>query len=457
MLQQPTSISDPLLQLGMEPQSDLFSADPQFAPFASSDLMYDISAQLPLLTPFSGPLSADDSDSTHRTDSDSSEGVAGSLSYIDYSPPPPSGSTSLMSQLTGTSVANHTSATGALLDITLSRNLQSQPLMMKYDMSPAVATNRGPAVSTNHSIVKYDVATVVGSQPAYHTQTRRSSPSSAATSIAGQQFPPAGKVAPEDAEETLRRRRLARKAELARLSRKRKKEMLGTLEIEVADLQNQVERLKKQRKLDEDVIRRLRAQQGAPASTKLPVRVTELNETVSHVQTAFKMITNAARSEEAALTQNRLSKLIDNFGEVLNNEKSARVANPAPTTTVPLPLLFLQWAMSQPAQFYAQTDGLWSGLFNQIGYSPNQMADLMKMRIQMREQKTMHEQLVARAHSLQEATKEFQELISKNFRAIRGVFTERQLANFFVWCETNQLCVKMLTSASVPATHGAQA
>eukprot|EP01084_Bolivina_argentea_P240562 404097_1 len=107
MLQQPTSISDPLLQLGMEPQSDLFSADPQFAPFASSDLMYDISAQLPLLTPFSGPLSADDSDSTHRTDSDSSEGVAGSLSYIDYSPPPPSGSTSLMSQLTGTAVAIH--------------------------------------------------------------------------------------------------------------------------------------------------------------------------------------------------------------------------------------------------------------------------------------------------------------------------------------------------------------
>eukprot|EP01083_Nonionella_stella_P142108 438942_1 len=47
--------------------------------------------------------------------------------------------------------------------------------------------------------------------------------------------------------------------------------------IELADLQNQVELLKKQRKLDQDVIRRLRAQEVAHVSTKLPVRVTFLS------------------------------------------------------------------------------------------------------------------------------------------------------------------------------------
>ena len=63
------------------------------------------------------------------------------------------------------------------------------------------------------------------------------------------------------------------------------------------------------------------------------------------------------------------------------------------SSSVPLPLLFLQWAMSQPSEFHDRPDGLWAGLFQQIGYSPNQMATLMEMCGRMSEQKARYEKV----------------------------------------------------------------
>jgi len=101
--------------------------------------------------------------------------------------------------------------------------------------------------------------------------------------------------------------------------------------------------------------------------------------------------------------------------------------------------------MSQDDAFFTEKDGLWAGLFDKIGsFSNQQMHSLLTLRLRMKAQRELYDKVLHHSQMHREALKQLHVTSLKNFDDIRGIFTERQLAKYFVWVEANQLCMKMI-------------
>ena len=57
-------------------------------------------------------------------------------------------------------------------------------------------------------------------------------------------------------------------------------------------------------------------------------------------------------------------------------------------------------------------------------------------------------QVIANTKELSARQRELYATTNENFKEIREVFTQGQLAQFFAWCESNELCVNALMGAS---------
>lgn len=163
-------------------------------------------------------------------------------------------------------------------------------------------------------------------------------------------------------EADLKRKRLARKAELARVSRKRKKLRIDELESEVADLKKQLENERKRAR----TACLLHAQQSSssPNCTK-------------DLSAAISAITQAQSTDDSQVLVQKFYNAFKKKVDVVTGNLDVLSQGSKPC----LPVRFVQWLMSQNDKFYSDPNGLWSSLLSQeVGASPEQLSSLADLR-----------------------------------------------------------------------------
>jgi len=241
-------------------------------------------------------------------------------------------------------------------------------------------------------------------------------------------------------EQNLKKRRLARKAELARLSRRRKKERLDVLEKENVTLMAEIDRLRQQHQRDQDLIK-AQAQQlqgmswsrtSRTQSSTMPSQEPYLDKAVGSVvqNMVDDMICFDRVGSSGSLSSfdsspdcsppstpnwdpdtpdvSPSSPVLEIFPElpefkkqplhqipglrptpqsvqgtigILKSHLQATEAyNAGIPNTTPVEVKFLKWVFSQKQKFYDAKDGLWCALFEEeLACSPGQLFRLQKL------------------------------------------------------------------------------
>lgn len=241
------------------------------------------------------------------------------------------------------------------------------------------------------------------------------------------------------AEQALKNQRLARKAELARISRKRKKDRLDELEEEVKRLKFE--------------IKVLREKNASLLSNDLPNNRNSLvDEVVLQEQAQLQKLiekvvvvsnlSNESRNEKDL--NSLVPELVDCFIKRLTTSKSHLYSLEASISPC-MPLRFLNWAMCQDDQFYADPSGMWTSLFKtQLRLSDMQLEQMLSLRNDMCQQRKSTKQAEVLYTQFKQALEESLDQSDSLLSRLRTILTSEQLAKFFVWVDQNQLCVKVL-------------
>eukprot|EP01006_Ploeotia_vitrea_P047936 TRINITY_DN67179_c10_g8_i2.p1 TRINITY_DN67179_c10_g8~~TRINITY_DN67179_c10_g8_i2.p1 ORF type:complete len:469 (+),score=277.76 TRINITY_DN67179_c10_g8_i2:1406-2812(+) len=228
-------------------------------------------------------------------------------------------------------------------------------------------------------------------------------------------------------EQELKRQRLARKAELARLSRRRKKERLAELEEKVADLKAQLEAERNERQVERD----LHAQQ-----------LQQLRMAAS-VEGVASVTTTATATATAASLNKTFDDMADGTASIADVMAAVRQQVRTPTQHVEalsatvrpaLPVRFMQWMMTHSDQFYADPSSLWHSLFvKEMGMSAQQVQRLLALRTPLAMQFGHDESLVQQVNALKprvvEAARKHAALVDQ----LEAVMSPEQLAKLMTW------------------------
>jgi len=261
-------------------------------------------------------------------------------------------------------------------------------------------------------------------------------------------------------EQTVKKQRLARKAELARMSRKRKKTRLTELEGEVAQLKEELERERKQRKIAADnlvaVQSQLRVNQALAAEQDLSTALSDtalmeenkqLHESLRKVMGAAPTAANATAGAQQ-MYQAEVQRLVTDLVQVVNRKQSNTVQQVRPLQkqlTATLQLRFIEWALSQKEAFYADQSGLWNSLFvREVGLSQDQLSSIILLRQAIQQQKQIAAEMQSSFVKFNAAVAAYAQHSSANVDKFVSMFTPEQLAKFFAWVETyGSVCVQI--------------
>jgi hypothetical protein len=170
-------------------------------------------------------------------------------------------------------------------------------------------------------------------------------------------------------EQNIKKQRLARKAELARLSRRRKKMKLSDLEDENRLLKNEISRLQALRAHDQELLARYQKEQPHIATSP----ALKIKQQVDHSAT-YSPQTSGSLAQDIVAQLEAIKKKLASADNVSLNTG----ANPVFSQ---LHLNFLQWILNQKDQFYEDPSGLWSSLFGQeLVCTPEQLHLLSQLR-----------------------------------------------------------------------------
>jgi len=243
----------------------------------------------------------------------------------------------------------------------------------------------------------------------------------------------------------LKKQRLQRKAELARISRQKKQLKMGELENQVRMLEEENRQLKaklaacREQKQPNDASI---SQGNQQEETKNLEKVVELPNLITiqpisvsssslSSSTMTGMMETQRQGEEAAILVGNLAKA---FQEQASNLESAlKVIEQAlvPCTAIQ----FLEWSLIQKEKFYSD-DGLFMSLFrDEMGATQQQIAQVLALRPQMQQQASK-----LKIQSLIDTFRAFESLFrpkglqqQESFNLLRTIFTPNQLAAYFKW------------------------
>lgn len=228
----------------------------------------------------------------------------------------------------------------------------------------------------------------------------------------------------ESIEDSLsKKKRLARKAELARNARKQKKMRMQSLETEVSQLKRQISALEQE-------------------NSKLQSRLGQTN--VSVLKTDF-------RDFVPSLSSNCSEALKSIESILLSKDRSAvcKLETIESQLESSLPLMFLSWVLSQPDAFYENPDGLWRQLFvDRIDLSVSQLDAIKEFRPLFREYSSSSRLSKHLLQQLKEMSKHRHEQSNSFLSRFFDILSPDQLKEFFFWVDQNHLCVKVLESMS---------
>lgn len=255
-------------------------------------------------------------------------------------------------------------------------------------------------------------------------------------------------------EQDVKKSRLARKAELARLSRKRKKSALEFLESEVSRLQEELAEERKMARIAEEKLTQLQgdsfkvsgktAASDSAAGDNIAAAGTQpLDEQVKQVSTSLRAMVqkgqaNSADAKEAVCQLYNVFKL-----QSLNS--ASNLARVKKDLELSLPLRFLEWAMNQPEKFFQDTNGLWRTLWlTDIGLTPSQFEQLVSLRNAFQSQKSAQAEIEKSYAALCQLVESQLVNSSRSLDSICSLLTPEQLAKFLAWVETfGSICIRI--------------
>mmetsp|Transcript_11350 Transcript_11350/g.27929 ORF Transcript_11350/g.27929 Transcript_11350/m.27929 type:complete len:597 (-) Transcript_11350:335-2125(-) len=230
-----------------------------------------------------------------------------------------------------------------------------------------------------------------------------------------------GKQDASDPERTSKRK--ARKAEVARACRKRKKAYIQSLEQKAAILQ---------RKL---------AEMTGKASQSKSVEEMHRNEQERILGDMSKAI--SAQYPDAK----DLKKLVNLFVTNSRQQKDLywrHIENCLKSVTPGAQAKFALWGLDQDDEFY-EKPGLWKTLMSdEVGLDESQMKKLLRSREQVRESKA---ELLGLQHRLVLLKNDISEHLGKRYRLLDRLLETLkpiQIARFFLWVSKNSTCMQML-------------
>jgi len=226
-------------------------------------------------------------------------------------------------------------------------------------------------------------------------------------------------------DEDVRRKRLARKAELARVSRKKKKDRIEELESQLTQMQNEL---------------RVARQMSANPESLLCKPEMENNIPIIYPQPSASDRLNQAMSDFA--NPNYLGAFYTAFIDKIRQDMT-QIDQLQASMQSSLCLRFVQWIMNQNDKFYEDSCGLWYSLFSQeVGASPTQLAQLLELRKEFAQKLSMPgPDMVAQAF---DALRKAMDDSSRMMGAFAQIFSPAQLVLFFQWVERfGPVCIKI--------------
>lgn len=229
----------------------------------------------------------------------------------------------------------------------------------------------------------------------------------------------------DNEEEDIRRKRLARKAELARVSRKKKKDRIEELESQLVHLQNELRNARSMAAVKSEPIN-CQPENAAPAAAA-PATATadgRLNRAMSDF---------ANPNYLGAFYTAFIDKVREDMSQIDHLQGSMQS----------LCLRFVQWIMNQNDKFYEDPCGLWHSLFYQeVGATETQLAQLHELRKEFAQKQLMSgPDMVSQAF---ECLRKAMDDSSRLMGAFAQIFSPAQLVVFFQWVERfGPVCIKI--------------
>ena len=276
-------------------------------------------------------------------------------------------------------------------------------------------------------------------------------------------------------------RRLQRKAEAARASRRRKKAYVVGLEDKVAKLNAKLELLRHDQLSGLKVEDRLSAvdavhreeqqaikqrmmhllgelrqeQQGLmQAGMSTPMSAGESVASVTSPGSASDSATltpspstRPPSSADAPSRHEELKQVVDSF--ITNSHKRQTSIDlyfhQLEKTLIPsVAVKFALWGLSQPDEFY-QNDGLWQGVMGrEVGLTSDQMGELLECKQDVTVAVNELHDVLQKMQGLRAEMKGHMEDRHKAIEDAVAVLTPQQLAAFCIWVEQNPMCMQML-------------
>jgi len=245
-------------------------------------------------------------------------------------------------------------------------------------------------------------------------------------------------------EQDLKKKRLARKAELARLSRRKKKVRMVDLEDEVAKYKAELDRLKEENK-------RLMQEQATTSVSNKKRKKSRQEE--PQPAPSVESAVDAILSLRGESLDNRAATLIHEVGQAFQSQASAidvYLKSLEKYVTPCLPIQFLDWVFSKGDKFYEDENGLFLSLFrDEMGATPEQIMKLMEIKDKNRDRTSSDK---GKEQVLTESFRLLERLVrqrgsaahAETFQKLRTIFTPAQLVTYFRWvAKFGPVCVKI--------------
>lgn len=276
----------------------------------------------------------------------------------------------------------------------------------------------------------------------------------------------------------LKKKRLARKAELARLSRRKKKVRMCDLEQEVDMLRADLERVREENKK----LQQEHAKAAASASAS-PVAPTSNNNDVAVVAPPKKkrkknkeapmvaadvspeqcvqraldslLAFNAPASPEADIQLEQMVAELSQAFKIQGAASELYLRGLESAVAPALSMKFLDWSLSQKQKFYQDESGLFVSLFRDVmGASPEQLRLLLEFKDQYQAQQHIFatSQQTTSQDPMMDAFIKFETLFKQRgllnqvecYGRFKEIFAPRQMAAYFKWVDQfGAICIKI--------------
>jgi molybdopterin converting factor small subunit len=241
--------------------------------------------------------------------------------------------------------------------------------------------------------------------------------------IAAFSLPSSGEDAPSAVPPATR----AKRAELARESRRRKKQRIKNMEETVSALEKRLEELRERNKA------------ASPRATV-------------HMEKDTQLVNNMTLLMEQGGKEEELQDKVNLFIQVSRDSAFKKLEKALDrveeTVITPIEIKFAMWGLDQNEEFYENPFGIWNSLmYKEIGISKEQIDALRGFRHIMRKQRQEIFQVEKDIQNLRDSCISQHELLDQNMSLFYQILTPQQLAKFFTWIEQNQWCMEMLNNA----------